>query len=130
MKYLAIDFGSKKIGLAGSIAGIIITPIKIIENDSYTKLINLLIEEINRLNPEHIVIGLPSKPDGEPTMQSNKVKSFAQMLEQVYPKKGFHYVNEYLSTNEARYRSQEKRGEKIDDQAAAIILEQFLSSAE
>lgn len=127
MKYLAIDYGEKKIGLAGSISGIISNPIKVITDSNYTDLITKLILEIKTINPQIIVIGIPLDAQGDKTSQSEKVLEFGKTLEDLFTRIEFNYVDEFLTSSEAQYRTKENKSWQDDAESAAIILEQFLN---
>jgi len=126
MKYLGIDYGEKRIGLAGSFAGIIVKPLEVVQAKDSVKLFSQLIERVKFHQPENIVIGLPVDSDGNIQSQAKKVQIFAESISMVFPKTKIYFTNEYLSSFEAKTRSTKKTKNPIDDIAAAVILEQFL----
>lgn len=122
MRYLGIDWGLKKIGLAIS-EGEIATPLKTISvnsfEDAITKVISVIEDEIADL----IVLGNPEGVMGE------MVKKVAKRLKS----EGFEVVlaDETLSTQEAKTLmiemglSKKDRGED-NALSAAIILQRYL----
>jgi putative Holliday junction resolvase len=126
VRYLAIDYGEKRIGLAGSDTGIVITPLEILSINSESVL-DELTRAIQKYQPEEIIFGLPLRDDGQPTDLSSKVSEFADQLKPLIPEIKIHFVNEFMTSIEAQARTNKKRGEFIDDESAAIILEQFFN---
>lgn len=118
---LGFDFGLKRIGVAvGNSVIRQAQPLKIIAaatNDAKFAEIEVLIKE---WHPAVCVIGLPRHPDGTEHVMSMRCRRFANQLQ------GRFNVNTVLV--DERYSSAvipQKRGELIDAQAAAIILQQY-----
>ena len=118
---LAFDFGLKRIGVA--IGNTLIKqaqPLKIITgeaNDVKFKAIGALIDEWQNT---HCIVGFPSHPDGVEHEMSARCRRFAHQLEGRFGVK--------VSLVDERYTSAvitAKRGEVIDAQAAALILQQY-----
>ncbi|MFA6296625.1 MAG: Holliday junction resolvase RuvX [Patescibacteria group bacterium] len=81
MNILAIDFGSKHIGLAkGDDQNKIALPFLSLENNGLNKLINDLKEIVKNENIEEIVVGLPLNMSGQKTDQTKKTEYFAERL--------------------------------------------------
>lgn len=122
MRYLGIDWGFKKIGLAIS-EGEIATPLKTLQvnglDDAVTKVISVIEDEI----ADVIIIG---KPEGE---MGEMVKNAVKRLKS----EGFEVIlaDETLSTQEAKTLMIEmglgKKDRKEDNAfSAAIILQRYL----
>jgi putative Holliday junction resolvase len=118
---LAFDFGLKRIGVAvGNTVLKQAQPLTIIEdatNDAKFAAIGTLISE---WQPALCVVGLPSHPDGAEHEMSVRCRRFANQLH------GRFDVATVLV--DERYSSaviSHQRGDRIDDQAAAIILQQY-----
>jgi putative Holliday junction resolvase len=118
---LAFDFGLKRIGVAvGNTVLKQAQPLTIIEdatNDAKFAAIGTLISE---WQPALCVVGLPSHPDGAEHEMSVRCRRFANQLH------GRFDVATVLV--DERYSSaviSNQRGDRIDDQAAAIILQQY-----
>jgi len=137
MKYLGIDFGSKKIGLALSdSAGSVAFPHGLIKND------DSLLEQVEKIVEEEavqaIVIGESKNFKGEDNPIMESVMDFIGQLSFTISIP-IHLEKEFLSTAQARNLPDEgsargrisrdrrkKQDMKVDAHAAAIILQSFL----
>lgn len=123
MNYLALDFGTKQIGVAIAISGVI-TTLPLIKNDSKTIVIiqNILIE----YKIEKIYVGLSQGK------MASKTLSFIDTIRPVI-KLPIETVEESVSTIEATEIYKQNRGPKkfykrqIDSIAAAVILNRVIS---
>lgn len=127
MRYLGIDYGTKKIGLALSDeAGTMGFPHSILLNDS--RLLDVIRELITKEKVDAVVIGDSKDYSGAENAVAKEAKAFGVELE-----KGgvvVHYEPEMLTTQEARrdFEGVRTNGhEKVDSSAAALILTSFLS---
>jgi putative holliday junction resolvase len=118
---LGFDFGLKRIGVAVGNTLIrqaqALTTISAASNDAKFAEIESLIQE---WRPSICVVGLPRHPDGAEHEMSVRCRRFANQLH------GRFGVDAVLV--DERYSSAvipQKRGELIDAQAAAIILQQY-----
>ncbi|MBN1915795.1 Holliday junction resolvase RuvX [Candidatus Dojkabacteria bacterium] len=128
MKTLAIDFGTKRIGIAVSDElGIAAAPIKIIKGRTNKEAIEEIARIYNKLKVQQILIGIPLKPDGSHGKEANLIKDFAEELNKKITTRII-FWDEYLSSKIAEKNSNGRKD--IDDQAAAIILQEFLNSSE
>lgn len=118
MNLLSIDFGTKRIGLAISVQGII-TPIPAIENNSQVN--NKIEELINQYQIQKIYVGISEGKIAQLT------KNFIESLEPVI-KLPIETVEETVSTIEAKeiFLSNKKKKKNykklIDSISAAVIL--------
>jgi len=130
MRYLGIDYGLKRTGLAVCDAReTVASPLKVLAGQTR------LIEEIEQIvaseNIEGIVLGLPLNMDGSQGPQARQVLAFADRLKQ---RLGIpiHLQDERLSSFGAEEKlqttglSRAKRRERLDALAAAEILQAFL----
>lgn len=129
MKYLAIDYGTKKIWLAHSTAGIAF-PSGIIPTHSAIIELKKIVES---KTITAFVIGIPNHITGEESDLTRLVRIFEKELEKHFPDLPIFEFDERLSTAEALLSLEEaghkkRREEKIDDMAAAIVLQSFLDS--
>lgn len=120
---LAFDFGLKRIGVAvGNTLIRQAQPLTVIAeatNDAKFAAIEALIRE---WRPQRCVVGLPSHPDGAEHEMTVRCRRFANQLN------GRFGVATVLV--DERYSSaviSQRRGETIDAQAAAIILQQYFN---
>lgn len=119
MKYLGIDFGKRKIGLAIS-EGILAEPYRITDNGNWEMVIKKICGEEKI---EKIVIGIS---EGE---SAKKAKDFGFQIEK---QTGLpvEYFDETLTTHDALAKMKEAKSKKQDEDAisAAIILQNYLDS--
>lgn len=128
MKYLAIDYGTKRIGLATcDPSETIASPLTVIKNSD--KLIEEITNIIKTENAEAVIVGLPLNMDGSVGFQAELTKKFAEQLEKAI-EVPIHFQDERLSTFEVEERLAaadiKKTKAQLDAIAAAQILEDFL----
>ena len=127
MKCLAIDFGSKKVGLAISDdSATIAIPFCILP----TKDLENKIEEILKTkNITHIVIGESVNSKGEHNKVFEETESFIQILKAKYYDRLLNKDLEIVLEKEfftSKHARQEDGRKDVDDRAAALILQRFL----
>lgn len=132
MRYLAIDLGAKRTGLAvgGDQTGIV-SPLDVIETTSLNERIRLISLAVAEQGVNEIVLGLPLNMDGSEGDAAKSVRGLKGFLEQRF---GIpvHLMDERLSSADAddkMSRSGLTRGQKKsrrDALAAAAILRDFL----
>ena len=132
---LGLDFGDKTIGIAVSDKSYIIaSPIKTIKRKSIIKDLNSLLDIINEYNAGGLVFGLPLSLNGEENQRTKKVRNFIKELK-LKSKIMVELYDERFSSDiifkELKKNSQStsKIKKKIDQQAAAYILQGFLDNA-
>ena len=130
-RVLGIDYGDSRIGLAMSDPiKIIASPFKTIRNEGNEKCLQVFQSLIKDKDVEAIVVGLPIGLKGQETVQTKKVREFANLLYAL--KLPIHLEDERLSSVSAEksmIQQNIKTGHNkglIDQRAAAIILQQFL----
>jgi putative Holliday junction resolvase len=130
MRYLAIDYGDKRTGLAICDAEeTIVSPLTVIHGQKdLLKKIKVIIETEN---VEAIVLGLPLNMDDSQGLQAKLVFKFADQLK-AYIDIPLHFQDERLSTFSAEEKladanfTRGKKKRRLDAVAAAQILETFL----
>jgi putative Holliday junction resolvase len=121
---LGFDFGVKRIGVA--IGNTLIRqaqPLQVIaavDNASRFDAIGALIAQ---WTPSRIVVGLPRHPDGAPHEMTARCQRFANQLHG-----RFGLPVELVDERYSSAVITAKRGEVIDDRAAAIILQQYFDT--
>jgi len=136
MKYLAIDYGGKRVGFALCDPDeIILSPLCQLESDSRHP--EKLIDQIIRLLGEHeaqaVIIGLPLNMDDSEGPQSKQTRVFANSLRKRIDLP-MYWQDERLSSAAADEKLREvkmtsqKQKEKRDMLAACEILRDFLES--
>lgn len=133
MRYLSIDFGLKRIGLAVSNpAGTMVFPLKTIVRCTRQAMFDELVRLIREENIEAIVLGIPLGVQEEKNLTSRQVVNFKKSLERRVDLP-VHTVNEAFTTSEARiimkkHKTRQSKDKKSLDQVAAmLILETFLN---
>ncbi len=134
MRYLGLDVGERRIGVALSDAtGLIANPIGNVERTGYNyeKDIELTVAKIKELGAEAVVVGLPKNMNGTIGPRAEAVMAFTDALKE-HLDIPFHYWDERLTTVEAHRMMidagmrRDKRKTKVDRVAAVIILQGFL----
>ena len=136
MRLLALDFGSKTVGVAVSdTLGLTASAVEIIRRKSPNKLRQTLarIEQLVReYDVDRIILGYPVMLDGSEGERVEKTKEFASMLERRTGKEII-FQDERLTTVEA-YEIMDMMGIKKEDRyhyvdmvAAKVILEDYLN---
>ena len=81
MRYLAVDLGGKRTGLAvGDRSTLIATPLEVLEIPPGPRLIEAIRHTIAEHGPDAIVIGLPLNMDGSEGEASKQVRAFGSAL--------------------------------------------------
>ena len=144
MRYLGLDLGARRIGLAISDpSGTLARPLKTLErtasDEEAIALVAAAIDDVNRElgGPPDVVgclvVGLPSHLDGSSSEETARVRRFVDLLSARLALPSV-MQDERLSSREAeerlalRERDWRKRKQKLDAAAAAIILQDFLDS--
>ncbi len=118
---LALDFGLKRIGVAVGNTGMRqAQPLQVISADTNDAKFAALAVLIADWQPALCVVGLPLHPDGNEHAMSQRCRRFANQLHGRF--------DVAVQLVDERYSSAvlpQRRGELIDAQAAAIILQQY-----
>jgi putative Holliday junction resolvase len=132
-RYLAIDFGLKRVGLA--VAGpdnTLVFPLKTIFRTTRDAFFKELLGIIEQEKIQAIVLGLPLDLEGNEQLITRQVRNFAASLARRVSLP-IYLENEVLTSFEAKNRLHQARvfgarRKKVLDQVAAVaILESFLS---
>lgn len=129
MKFLGIDLGEKRVGLAISDkTATISSPFKMVNRDNLLTELNDIIKEEQITD---IVIGLPKHMNNSLGDKAEEVLEIKELLKQKFPVEVY-LQDERRSTiaaSEIMLQSKmrkQKRKAKIDEMAAAVILQSFL----
>ena len=130
MRYLAIDYGDKRTGLAiCDPAETIASPLTVIHGQK--ELLRKIADIVETENVEAIVLGLPLNMDDSQGFQAKHVLQFAEQLK-TRLNIPIHFQDERLSTFGAEEKlnlpkfTRKKKKKRLDAIAAAEILEAFL----
>ena len=129
---VGLDLGEKTIGIAVSDQSLIVaTPLKTISRTGIKKDLIKLSEILKEYNLGGFIIGLPISLDGSDNQQTSKVIKIANEIKN-YFNMSIDYFDERFSSDvifkEMRKAnlSKSKINKKIDQQAAAYILQGYL----
>lgn len=122
MKYLGIDYGTKRIGLAVSDdSGQMAFPLKVVPvGKNY---IQEILAEIKSNNIESIIIGESKNYQGQENAVMTEIKKFIEILKKEI-NLPIHLEPEFMTSAQAE-RGQGKNA-MLDASAATIILQSFL----
>ena len=125
MQIVAFDYGTKKIGVAvGQTETYTSSPLQIIYNEhekTNWSEINIL---INEWNPELILVGKPINMDGTESDIMKRVDNFFKKLEKI-SNVDCEYIDERLTTFEAKEILGEDRVAEVDAHAAKILIDNW-----
>ncbi len=133
MRYLAVDLGGKRTGLAvGDRSTLIATPLEVLEIPPGPRLIEAIRHTIAEHGPDAIVIGLPLNMDGSEGEASKQVRAFGSALAAA-TSLPVEFHDERLSSRAASSDiagvfTRKGRKKRLDAVAAARILRSFLES--
>ncbi|MBB5367897.1 putative Holliday junction resolvase [Janthinobacterium sp. K2Li3] len=121
---LAFDFGLKRIGVAiGNSMICQAKPLSVITATANEPKFAAIAALLKEWGPSRIVVGLPSHPDGTEHEMSARCRRFANQVHGRF--------NLPVELVDERYSSAviaARRGEVIDDKAAAVILQQYFDA--
>ena len=132
---LGLDFGDKTIGIAVSDKSLTIaSPIKTIRRKSISKDLIELFDLIEVYNVGGLIVGLPLSLNGKENIRTEKVRKFVKAIELQKNIKIMLYDERFSSDvifKELRLdnNSISKIKKKLDQQAAAYILQGFLDNS-
>ena len=135
MRILSIDYGKKRTGIA------VTDPAQIIANGLVTvdthELLRFLKEYTAKESVERFVIGLPTQPDGAPSVNQKRVLAFTGKLKKMLPEIPVDFYDErftsvlanraILESGIGKKRRQTDKG-LVDEISACIILQNYMES--
>ena len=134
MRILAIDHGTKRMGIAVSDElGILAQPLEFIPADPFHEFLARLKEILGDREIDQILVGMPRNMDGSYGPQALKVQDFVAVLKKsvLQPIKTW---DERLTTVQAAgalrasgKKAKQQKG-KVDAAAAAVLLQGYLDS--
>ena len=131
-RIMALDFGSKRCGLASTDPlQIIASPITTVETP---KLMDFFDDYLKTETVDCLVIGEPIRKDGTPTLLEEKIQKFIESFQKKYPAINIARQDEaytsQMATESIRFsvKSKKKRMDKtlIDKVSAFIILQEYM----
>ena len=125
MQIIAFDYGEKKIGVAvGQTSTNTSSPLKIIFNkDNKTNWISIS-SLLDEWKPGLILLGKPLNMDGSESEIMKKVDKFYKELKSIYDA-DIEFVDERLTTFEAREILKDEKQDNVDAHAAKILIDNW-----
>ena len=125
MQIIAFDYGEKKIGVAvGQTSTNTSSPLQIIfnkDNNTNGTSISSLLDE---WKPDLILLGKPLNMDGSESEIMKKVDKFYKELKSIYDA-DIEFVDERLTTFEAREILKDEKHDNVDAHAAKILIDNW-----
>lgn len=136
MRYLAIDYGGRRTGLAVADGETrIAIPFSVIEAANNEDRLAGLRRAVDELGPDALVLGLPLNMDGSEGPAAKTVRTFAALIGEHFGLP-VHFIDERLTSHDAEGRLGEagltgrRRKARRDAVAAAVFLRDFLVNQE
>jgi len=127
MQIIAFDYGEKKIGVAvGQTSTNTSSPLKVIFNNHGKVNWDEINSLLNEWNPNLIIVGKPLNMDGTESEVMKKVDKFYNYLMKIY-KARYEYVDERLTTFEAKEILKDNKAELVDANAAKILIDNWFN---
>jgi putative Holliday junction resolvase len=134
MRTLAVDYGTRRIGVAVSDAlGITARGVTTLRGLGERGAVERVAALAGELDAEAVVVGLPVRADGSVGDAAARVLRFVDRLKDAV-EIPVHTVAEWLTSYEAEERMREmgirrdERRRRIDEAAAVVILEEYLAA--
>lgn len=136
MRTMAIDYGSRRIGVAVSDAlGITTRGVATVKRASDARAIAEMARLAGELEAEEVVVGLPLRADGTHGTAAERVMRFVDALRDAVGVPVV-TVGEWLTSYEAEERMRDaglkasERKQRVDQAAAVVILDEYLAAKE
>ena len=131
-KYLGVDYGDKRTGLAEcDISGLIAGGLGTISEGGMKKTAQKVAEEAEKRSCKKIIIGLPKNMDGSEGPRADVIKAFGALLAEITAIP-IDYYDERMTTMVAyRFLGEtgtygKKRKDTVDTLSAQIILQNYI----
>jgi putative holliday junction resolvase len=126
-RFLAVDFGEKRIGLATCDAtGQVVAARRTLSRKNDTEAARQIARFCAEEEVQAIVLGVPRSPAGVESPFARRVRSFGQKLSRELDLP-IHYHEETLTSWEAKRSAPGLSKEEIDREAAALLLSDYLA---
>jgi putative Holliday junction resolvase len=125
---LAFDYGEKRIGVAlGNVLTRSARALTVIDNRNRDYRFEAVSALLREWQPDRLVVGLPTHPDGTPHAMTQLAKRFGNQLNGRFQLPVV-FVDERYSSVDAQARMRERGDAKaqLDAEAACVILQQYL----
>jgi putative Holliday junction resolvase len=127
-RLLALDLGTKRVGVAVSDElRLTVRPVTILERRSWKHLLSEVTKQIESLDAAGLVVGLPLNMDGSEGAAAAEARRLAENFRRSLSVPVYVH-DERLTTEEAKLRTSTSAEVPLDAEAAAVILQDFLST--
>jgi len=124
MNILAVDFGTKNIGLAWCDTGInVVLPYGVIDNQDRVKAKRELVDLVKTERIQKVVVGLPYTMEGNENENTKKIRAFVDGLEKDLEIK-IEFFDERFTSKQA---DRMEGGASRDEKSAMVLLQSYLS---
>ena len=131
MRFLALDVGTRRIGLAISDSGIFVRPHGVLHRKSKKEDFARLSRLISELKIERVIVGIPYSLSGSEEIgpQARQVKRYAEALAEVVSVPVEYFDESYSTVDaQAQLSTAGQKNVPIDAAAAAVILQNYLDA--
>lgn len=130
MRYLALDVGERRIGLATSDSGIFAAPHGVLHRKSKKEDFARIQRLVTELKIDCVVVGVPYSLNGDEPLgpQARRVLRYATALTEAISVPVTYFDERYSTVDAGNFLSQSGGKTPIDAAAAAVILQNYLDS--
>lgn len=134
MKYIGVDFGDARVGIASSdFGGIIASAVCIIKVKGIEDAADKVAEKAKELGGQAFVVGMPKTTTGKNEYRVERTRRFVDLLTARCNLPVFYFDERFTSAEAVRYLSEggvygAKRKSVLDAVSAQIILQSYLDS--
>jgi putative holliday junction resolvase len=126
-RLLGLDLGTKRVGVAVSDElRLTVRPVTILERRSWKHLLSDVTKQVEGLGAVGLVVGLPLNMDGSEGPAAHEARRLAENFRRSL-NVPVYVQDERLTTEEAKSRAANSAEGRFDAEAAAVILEDYLS---
>ena len=127
-RLLALDLGTRRVGVAVSDElRLTVRPLMILERRSWKHLLSDVTKQIESLDVAGLVVGLPLNMDGSEGPAATEARRLAENFRRSL-RVPVYVQDERLTTEEAKSLKIDSTERLFDAEAAAVILQDFLSA--
>ncbi|GAB4443694.1 MAG: Holliday junction resolvase RuvX [Anaerolineae bacterium] len=130
MRYLALDVGERRVGLATSDSGIFAAPHGVLHRKSKKEDFARIQRLVSELKIDCVVVGVPYSLNADEPLgpQARRVLRYARALSEVITAPVTTFDERYSTVDAGNFLSQSGGKTPIDAAAAAVILQNYLDS--